>query len=263
MFDDDAQPPNETSSDPVQRANEQAEMLRLNAELAAVFEGTRKFDAQMIALDVGMMRKIQLDMARLAKSRLSEMPVIHPSHRPHVDALLTYCDTQSLTTNDYYYHRRPGEVMLARWLAGEEVQIFYDRMQAHFEAGWSAFLEDERSANEWKQDESTSRYVAALESIKEDMSKRYARQAVTNLYLAFLSTQTADEINLLMISDQIMGIGAESLVGTKSAPSDDTNETELAWFFKLFSLRAMVNGVERMCFFAFLQKSGDDFEMDE
>ena len=46
------------------------------------------------------------------------------------------------------------------------------------------------------------------------------------------------------------------------APGDEPSEEDRAWFFKLFSLRGMSEGVERMCFFTFLQKSDDTFEGD-
>ncbi|MDB5303952.1 MAG: hypothetical protein JWM97_1501, partial [Phycisphaerales bacterium] len=40
---------------------------------------------------------------------------------------------------------------------------------------------------------------------------------------------------------------------------DEPTEQDLAWFFKLFSLRGTVDGTERMCFFTYLQKSDDSF----
>src|SRR5688572_24905929 len=113
MFDDDDPKPSfESSRNPVERANEQSETLRLHAELAAVFEGTRKFDAQLLPLDIGVMREIQTEMARLAKSREPETPVLPGENREKAHALLMLCETKSLTTNDYHIHRRPGEVMI-------------------------------------------------------------------------------------------------------------------------------------------------------
>ena len=55
-----------------------------------------------------------------------------------------------------------------------------------------------------------------------------------------------------------------------SAPPDSptdfdklsAGERDRAWFFKLFSLRGMVEGEERMCFFTYLQKSEDTFDSD-
>jgi hypothetical protein len=46
------------------------------------------------------------------------------------------------------------------------------------------------------------------------------------------------------------------VVGEASAPPmDGATEQDLAWFFKLFSLRGVREGVEEMCFFAYLQKT--------
>ena len=75
-----------------------------------------------------------------------------------------------------------------------------------------------------------------------------------------LSTQSADEMNIAYLCDYVMGVPAIDLVGKASAPPDEPTERDLSWFFKLFSLRGIDGDEERMCFFAFLQKSdGDDF----
>jgi hypothetical protein len=57
-----------------------------------------------------------------------------------------------------------------------------------------------------------------------------------------------------------MGVPAVEVVGRASAPPDEPSERDLAWFFKLFSLRGVVDGTEQMCFFTFLQKSDDTFD---
>jgi hypothetical protein len=55
-----------------------------------------------------------------------------------------------------------------------------------------------------------------------------------------------------------MGVEAAEVVGRASAPPEDgATEQDRAWFFKLFSLRGVIDGVERMCFFTYLQK-GDE-----
>ena len=60
-----------------------------------------------------------------------------------------------------------------------------------------------------------------------------------------------------------MGVSPEDLVGKASAPPEDQpSERDLAWFFKLFSLRGMDGDVERMCFFTFLQKTEETFDLD-
>jgi hypothetical protein len=55
-----------------------------------------------------------------------------------------------------------------------------------------------------------------------------------------------------------MGVEPADVVGKASAPPEDgATERERAWFFKLFSLRGVIDGAERMCFFAYLQKTDD------
>ncbi|MDB5324413.1 MAG: hypothetical protein JWN40_6044, partial [Phycisphaerales bacterium] len=52
---------------------------------------------------------------------------------------------------------------------------------------------------------------------------------------------------------------ADEIVSPASAPpADGPTEQDLAWFFKLFALRGIHDGIEQMCFFAFLQKSDDN-----
>ena len=89
------------------------------------------------------------------------------------------------------------------------------------------------------------------------MAERYLRDPIKSHKLFVLSTQSADEININFLCDYIMSIPAAELVGPVSAPGDEPSDRDLAWFFKLFSLRGMVEGQERMCFFTFLQKSDD------
>jgi hypothetical protein len=58
-----------------------------------------------------------------------------------------------------------------------------------------------------------------------------------------------------------MGVPAGEIVGARSAPPDvDATESDRAWFFKLFSLRGMGEGQERMCFFTYLQKADTGFD---
>jgi len=78
--------------------------------------------------------------------------------------------------------------------------------------------------------------------------------------ISVLSTQTADEMSIAYLSNYIMGKDAAEIVGAKSAPPDEPSERDLAWFFKLFSLRGIHDGLERMCFFTFLQKADDEFD---
>ena len=52
-----------------------------------------------------------------------------------------------------------------------------------------------------------------------------------------------------------MGVTPIDIVGKASAPPREPTEQDLAWFFKLFSLRGIKDGAEQMCYFTYLQKS--------
>ncbi len=65
-------------------------------------------------------------------------------------------------------------------------------------------------------------------------------------------------MDLLHLCDYVMGVPAAEIVGSASAPPEDgPTERDRAWFFKLFALRGMREGVARMCFFTYLQKTDD------
>jgi hypothetical protein len=266
MYEDDQhdEEPAERTSDPATRAKEKADEFRMHAELAAVFEAPRKFDARVLAdLDADAAREIQRGVAKLEKAKTPESPILpDPASAEAAAALLSLCDAKNRSTGDYHVHRRPGEVMIVRWLKGDEVDTFYDRFQAHFEAGLNGFREDERQASGWKQDPATLKFLAALDAIDVKMADRYLRGPIKQHKLFVLSTQAADELNIAYLSDHIMGVDAADIVGKQSAPpADAPTDKDLAWFFKLFSLRGVVNDVERMCFFTYLQKAdSDDFE---
>jgi hypothetical protein len=90
------------------------------------------------------------------------------------------------------------------------------------------------------------------------MADRYLRDPLRQHNLFALSTQTADEMDILHLCDLIMATPAAEIVGKASAPPEDgATEADRAWFFKLFSLRGMNEKVEQMCFFTFLQKADD------
>jgi hypothetical protein len=94
-----------------------------------------------------------------------------------------------------------------------------------------------------------------VDKIEVKMAERYLRDVIRQHGVFVLSTQTADEINIAYLADTVMGVSPGEVVGEASAPPDEPTESDLAWFFKLFSLRGMIDGEERMCYFAFLQKS--------
>jgi hypothetical protein len=259
MFDEPTEDPTEHPIKPADRAKEKSDEFRMHAELCAVFEGRRKFDAELRArLDADLAREVQRGMARLEKAKTPDSPVLPEPAAGDAAALLTLPQAKGLATNDYHIHRRPGEVMVVRWLAGAEVEQFYDRTQAHFDAALEGFKEDERQSQAWKQDPRTLDYLAALDAVEVRMADRYLRDVIRTHKVFVLSTQAADEINIAYLADHVMGVAPADVVGAASAPPEDgPTEQDLAWFFKLFSLRGVVEGVERMCFFAFLQKSDD------
>ena len=260
MFDEPAEEPTERPIKPEDLAREKSDEFRMHAELCAVFEGRRKFDAELRGgLDAGVARDAQRTMGRLEKAKTPDSPVLPPAAAPDAAALLSLpAGGGDLPTNDYHIHRRPGEVMVVRWLAGDEVDRFYGRLQAHFDAALEGFREDERQAKAWKQDPKTLAYLAALDALEVKMADRYLRDVIRKHDVFVLSTQAADELNIAYLADHVMGVAAADIVGAASAPPDDApTEQDLAWFFKLFSLRGVVEGVERMCFFAYLQKSDD------
>lgn len=258
MYEEPTEDPAEQIIDPADRAREKADEFRMHAEIAAVFEGTRKFDAQVLpGLDGQLARDIQRGVGRLEKSKSAGSPVIPEPFSAEAADLLNLPTTRGLSTGDYHIHRRPGEVMIVRWLEGEQVETFYERLQAHFDAALDGFKEDEKQALEWKKDPKTLAYLAALDAIDVRMADRYHRDMIRDRNLFIVSTQTADEMNIAYLCEHVMGASPGEIVGPASAPPEAPTERDLAWFYKLFLLRGMGEGIERMCFFAFLQKSED------
>jgi hypothetical protein len=261
MFDEPQEDPVERSGDPAHRAREKAVEFCMHAELFAVYEGCRKFDAQLLpGLEMQIARDVQRGMARLEKAKSPESPVLPESAIADAAGLLNLPATAALSTNDYHIHRRPGEVMMIRWLGGEQVDTFYDRLQAHFDAGLNGYRDEEKTDNAWKQDAESQAYLTALDAVDIKMPTRYLREFIRLHKISVLSTQTADEMNIAYLSNYIMGKDSAEIVGAKSAPPEEPTERDLAWFFKLFSLRGINDGIEQMCFFTFLQKADDEFD---
>ena len=260
MFDEPEESRQESARDPKERAQEKVDEFRMHAELAAVFEGCRKFGAELLPkLSADIARDLQRTVGRLEKAKVSNTPVIGPESALEAAEILNHPARHDLSTNDYHIYRRPGEVMMARWLEGDQVENFYARLQAHFDAAMEGYKEDERQASEWKQDAKTQGFLAALDAVEVKMAERYLREVIRHHSIFVLSTQTADELNIAYLADTLMGMSAEEIVGTASAPGDEPTEAELAWFYKLFALRGLIEGVERMCFFMYLQKTDDTF----
>jgi hypothetical protein len=257
MFDEpEEEVPADKPLSPQDRAREKIDEFRMHAELCAVFEGNRKFDAEILPnLDATIARDCQKAIGRLEKAKLADTPVIAEASWPEAAGLLGLPETAHLSTNDYHINRRPGEVMILRWLEGTQVDSFYTRLQAHFDAALNGYRQEERQANEWKQDPKTLAYLDALDAAEIKMEERYLRSVIKEHKVFVLSTQTADEMDISHLTDFIMGIPAAEIVGEASAPPDSPTEMDRAWFFKLFVLRGMHNDQEQMFFFTFLQKS--------
>ena len=260
MFDEPDENLSERSFNAADKAREKADEFRLHAELAAVFEGTRKFEAQLLpGFNQQSAREIQRTIGRLEKSKSPDSPVLPETSAEEAAKLLNTYATDSLSTNDYHISRRPGETLIIRWLAGDQVETFYERIQAHFDAALGAYREEQRQTQEWKQDPQTAAYLAALDAIDVKLADRYLRDVIRKHGIFVLSTQAADELNIAYLADYVMGATAADIVGSAAAPPDAPTDRDLAWFFKLFSLRGLRDGVEQMCFFTFLQKSDDEF----
>jgi len=266
MYEDDnsAEEPVEKASDAKSQALEKADEVRSHAELFAIFDGVKKFDAAIKPnLSVDTARDVQRTMAKLEKVWDPKLPIIPPEAAPEAARVLNLAETANLSTNDYHIHRRPGETMIVRWLAGGEVQTFYDRLQAHFDASLNGYRQEERSSKEWQQDEKTLKYLDALDELDVKLENNFLRVPIREHGLFVLSTQTADEMNIAYLADFIMSVPAAEIVGGQSAPPDPATEKDLAWFFKLFLLRGVKGGPggeEQMCFFTYLQKTEDDFD---
>ncbi|MBA3272809.1 MAG: hypothetical protein H0T11_02915 [Chthoniobacterales bacterium] len=258
MFDEPEEAPAERPTDPATQAREKFDEFRMHAEFAAVFEGCRKFDAVLKpGLDAELAREVQKSVGRLEKAKVPDSPLISQASMEEAASVLSVAQGRELSTNDYHIHRRPGEVMIVRWLQGEQVETFYTRMQAHFDAALKHYREEERQSQGWKQDPQTLAYLEALDKLDARMADRYLRDVIRKHNVFILSTQSADELDILHLCDVVMGVEPAALLGTASAPSDAPTEQERAWFFKLFSLRGMKDGVEQMCFFTYLQKTDE------
>jgi hypothetical protein len=263
MFDDPDESRAETANDAAQRATEKLAELRMYAELAAIYEGPRKFGADIRPdLPGDPARFLQKSLAKLARSKVEHTCLIAEAETPLADDVLTHYRSIGLSTGDYHCYTRPGEVMMLRWLAGDEVDTFYDRFQAHFEAGLAQAREEEKHNHAWKNDQKLNDYLEALQKTTTTMVDYYARPAIRSAPLRVLSTLTAEEMNIEFLTGQIMNRSPVDVVGTAFAPPAEASESDLAWFYRLFSLRGVVDDIETMCFFTYLQKVDDSMEFE-
>lgn len=260
--DDETESKADANSTPEGRAAEKVAELRMHSELAAIFEGPRKFDAQVVGgLDPEIARDVQRSMAKFERAKIESTPVLNAEAMPDAVRIIALPTTSdALTTSDYHIYRRPGEVMIVRWLAGEEIDTFYSRYQAHCDAALAGARDEDRSSLEWKGDADTTAYLEALDKAELNAELLYFREPVKKHGICVLSTTATDEMNIRFLSDHLMGVEVSDITGPASAPPDDATDQQLAWYFKLFSLRGAIDGEERMCFFTFLQKSDDEFD---
>lgn len=264
MYDDPDERKDDQASAPEVRLKEKLDELRIHADLCAIFEATRKFDAEVKTdVDANLIRDVQQIVAKLEKSKKPGRPFLTPARALGATSLFESLKEQGITTGDYHVYRRPSEVMILRWIRGEEVDTFYKRLQAHMDVAIKQTREDERQALAWKNEPATNEYLDKLDDAELDMPKWWMRDLLRDHELATVRTQTADEINISYIADFIMGVGAAALVGEEFAPPNGADDAELAWFFKLFALCGTLAGVEHIVFFVFLQKNDDDFDFGE
>ncbi len=250
--------PTPPDADPkaIARAKEKADELRMHAELAAVYEGVRKFDAVVYPdLPADLAMTLQRTIGKLGKSRLSQTPILPPEFNDDAAALLKFHETHALSTNNYHLNRRPGQVVFARWLASDDVATFYQRFQAHFDAARDAAVDEQEQSAGWQQSPANAAYVKALKDLKMNLPDRYLRDLLAKNGLYALSTQSADEMNIQYLCEYLMDTPIPDIVGPAAAPPTDPSEQDLAWYFKLFALRGGPKTDERMCFFTFLQKT--------
>ena len=87
MFEDDDKDPGESPTErpitPAEQAKEKADEFRMHAELVAVFEGRRKYDAELLSnLDRDVAREVQRTIAKLEKAKEAETPLISATAAP-------------------------------------------------------------------------------------------------------------------------------------------------------------------------------------
>src|SRR5438270_13709783 len=99
MFDEeDDEDSAERAIDPAARARDKSDEFRMHAELAAVFEGHRKFDAALLpGLDPQLARDVQRTIGRLDKTKPADSPVIPQANAPEAADLLTLATTRNLS----------------------------------------------------------------------------------------------------------------------------------------------------------------------
>src|SRR5437762_12619866 len=110
MFDEPNESPAEDAANPADRAREKADEFRTHAELAAEFEGPRKFDAELLpGFEPDLAREVQRTMGRLAKSKSPESAVLPETSAADAAGWLDTPKSRGVSPSDCHIHRRPAE----------------------------------------------------------------------------------------------------------------------------------------------------------
>src|SRR4051794_1014643 len=103
MFEEPEEDSQQRPFNPAERAIAKSDEFRMHAELCAIFEGHRKFDAHIVAnLDPQIARDTQKTMGRLEKTRLADTPIVNEEAIPDAAQLLDLPGARGLSTNDYH-----------------------------------------------------------------------------------------------------------------------------------------------------------------
>jgi hypothetical protein len=256
---DDERNADDQTSQPKQRLAQTLAALKQHAEFAAMYEGPRKFgDAVRPDLDAELARSIQQRVAKVA-SKIGPGPLVNASQQTLARELLRLHTAEGLAPRDYFIYRRPGEVMMVRWLAGDDVSTYHQRMQAHFDVALKQTQADEREKLAWRNDEKDNAYLELLDEATFEMSHYTAREIVTRSKMAVMSSLMADAVHIGFLCEQVMGVSAAEVVGAAFSPPADAGDEEVSWFYRHFSLRGVLDEVEAVMNFTFLQKTSDDW----
>src|SRR5436853_6763075 len=100
MFDEPEESPQQRNIDPAQLAKDKTDEFRVHAEACAVFEGPRKFDAEIRKLKVDLARDIEKRMAKLEMAKTHEGPILPPYSTADAAAVLNLSTAEKLATHD-------------------------------------------------------------------------------------------------------------------------------------------------------------------
>src|SRR4051812_26575045 len=105
MFEEPEDNESQRPFNPADRAKDKTDEFRMHAELAAIFEAHRKFDAQILPnLDPQVARDTQKTIGLLERSRHPDTPVILDKSVADAAKLLDLPSTAGVSTNDYHIY---------------------------------------------------------------------------------------------------------------------------------------------------------------